>query len=85
MVVIRLARGGNRNRPYFYIVVADSHARRDGNFIEKIGFSNPIAKGNSEAYRIDMERVNYWLSVGAQLSPAVKKLVKHAAANTTVN
>ncbi|RTK95704.1 MAG: 30S ribosomal protein S16 [Neisseriaceae bacterium] len=76
MVVIRLARGGNKHRPYFSIVAADSHARRDGRFIEKIGFYNPVAPEGVEAVRIDKERVSYWTSVGAQLSPAVKKLVK---------
>ncbi|MCE2705779.1 MAG: 30S ribosomal protein S16 [Proteobacteria bacterium] len=80
MVVIRLARGGNRNRPYFYIAVADSRARLQGRFIEKIGFHNPLANENTESFRIDSERLNHWVSVGAQTSPAVKKLLKtHAA------
>ncbi len=82
MVIIRLARGGNRNRPYFYIVAADSHARRDGRFIEKLGFHNPIAGEKSEPFRINMERATYWTSVGAQMSPAVKKLIKiHASSS----
>ena len=76
MVVVRLARGGNRNRPYFYIVVADSHARLQGRFIEKLGFYNPVAPENVESFRIDTERLAYWTGVGAQMSPAVKKLVK---------
>lgn len=76
MVVIRLARGGSHNRPYFPIVVADSRARRDGRFIEKIGFCNPVAVEGTEAVRIDAERVSYWVSVGAQISPAVKKIIK---------
>lgn len=76
MVIIRLARGGNRNRPYFYVVVTDSRARRDGKFIEQLGFYNPCAAENAEEFRIKQERVNYWESVGAQISPTVKKLIK---------
>jgi small subunit ribosomal protein S16 len=76
MVVVRLARGGNRNRPFFYIVAADSRARRDGRFIEKLGFYNPIANENTESFRVNAERLEHWVSVGAQMSPAVKKLVK---------
>ena len=76
MVVIRLARGGNRNRPYYYIVAADSHARLQGRFIEKLGFHNPLAGEKVEGFRINSERLDYWVSVGAQVSPAVKKLVK---------
>ncbi len=80
MVVIRLARGGRHNRPYYSIVATDSRARRDGRFIEKLGFYNPVAPESVEAVRIDSERVSYWTSVGAQLSPAVKKLIKNYAA-----
>lgn len=76
MVVIRLARGGSRNRPYYYIVVADAHARLKGRFIEKLGFHNPLAKENVEAFRMNSERLEYWVGVGAQLSPTVKKLIK---------
>lgn len=78
MVVIRLARGGNKHRPYFSIVATDSRARRDGRFIEKVGFYNPVAPESVEAVRIDNARVEYWTSVGAQISPAVKKLLKKA-------
>lgn len=78
MVVIRLARGGNKHRPYFSIVATDSRARRDGRFIEKVGFYNPVAADNAESVRIDNARVDYWVSVGAQVSPAVKKLLKNA-------
>ena len=81
MVVVRLARGGNRNRPYYYIVAADSHARLQGRFIEKLGFYNPVAGEKGESFRIDSERVAYWEGVGAQLSPAVKKLIKTHASN----
>lgn len=78
MVVIRLARGGNKHRPYYSIVATDSRARRDGRFIEKVGFYNPVAPESVEAVRIDNARVEYWTSVGAQVSPAVKKLLKRA-------
>jgi small subunit ribosomal protein S16 len=77
MVVVRLARGGSHNRPYFYIVVADSRARRDGRFIEKLGFYNPLVKEQAESFRVNNERLQYWISVGAQTSPAVKKLIKN--------
>lgn len=76
MVVVRLARGGSHNKPYFYIVVADSRARRDGRFIEKLGFYNPSKKEGTEFFKVDSERLNYWVGVGAQPSDAVKKLVK---------
>lgn len=77
MVVVRLARGGSHNRPYFYIVTADSRARRDGRFIEKLGFYNPLVKEQAESFRINNERLQYWVGVGAQVSPAVKKLIKN--------
>lgn len=77
MVVIRLARGGSRNRPYYSIVVADSRARRDGRFIEKLGFFNPEGKEGAENFRINQERLGHWVNVGAQMSPTVKKLVKN--------
>ena len=80
MVVIRLARGGAKKRPFFNVVVADSRNRRDGRFIERVGFYNPVAKEGQEAVRIDGERVAYWQSQGAQLSEAVAKIVKRAAA-----
>lgn len=78
MVVVRLARGGSHNRPYFYIVAADSRARRDGRFIEKLGFYNPLIKEQGEPFRVNDERLQHWISVGAQVSPAVKKLVKNS-------
>ena len=77
MVVVRLARGGSHNRPYFYIVVADSRARRDGRFIEKLGFYNPSAKDAILSFKVNSERLAYWVGVGAQMSPTVKKLVKN--------
>ena len=80
MVVIRLSRGGSKARPFFNIVVADKRDRRDGRFIERIGFYNPIAKGQAESLRVAHDRLNHWTSVGAQCSPTVIRLVKQAAA-----
>ena len=74
MVVIRLSRGGSKKRPFFSIVAADSRSRRDGRFIERIGFYNPIAAGAEEPIRIAQDRLAYWQGVGAQLSPAVARL-----------
>ena len=79
MVVIRLARGGAKKRPYFNVVVADSRNRRDGRFIERVGFYNPVAREGQEAVRLDSERITYWQGHGALLSDAVAKLVKRAA------
>ena len=80
MVIIRLSRGGSKNRPFFNVVVADSRNRRDGRFIERVGFYNPVATEGQEAMRLQMERVTFWQSKGAQLSDAVAKLVKRAGA-----
>jgi len=79
MVVIRLSRGGAKARPFFNIVVADKRNRRDGRFIERIGFYNPIATANEENIRIAQDRLTYWKSVGAQASPTVERLVNQAA------
>ena len=76
MVVIRLARGGAKKRPFYNIVVADSRCRRDGRFIERIGFYNPMATGNEEGLRLNNERLAYWQGNGAQLSDTVTKLVR---------
>jgi small subunit ribosomal protein S16 len=80
MVVIRLSRGGAKGRPFFNIVVADKRVRRDGRFIERLGFYNPIAKDNEESVRIAQDRLTYWREVGAQASPTVERLLKQAAA-----
>jgi small subunit ribosomal protein S16 len=80
MVTIRLARGGSKKRPFYNIVVADSRDRRDGRFIERIGFYNPIAKGGEEGLRIAQDRLTYWKGVGAQASPTVERLINQAAA-----
>ena len=76
MVIIRLSRGGSKNRPFFNVVVADSRNRRDGRFIERVGFYNPVAAEGSEALRLDQERISYWTGNGAQLSDTVARLVK---------
>jgi small subunit ribosomal protein S16 len=80
MVVIRLSRGGSKARPFFNIVVADKRVRRDGRFIERIGFYNPLAKGGEEGLRIAQDRLTYWKGVGAQSSETVDRLIKQAAA-----
>lgn len=79
MVVIRLSRGGAKKRPFYNVVVTDSRRRRDGNFIERVGFYNPTAPEGTESLRINKERLAYWQSVGARLSDTVAKLVKNAA------
>jgi small subunit ribosomal protein S16 len=80
MVVIRLARGGAKKRPFFNIVVADSRNRRDGRFIERVGFYNPIASESEEALRLALDRVEHWKHKGAKLSDTVAGLVKRASA-----
>src|SRR5438094_7979625 len=75
MVVIRLARGGAKKRPFYNIVATDSRNRRDGRFIERIGFYNPMASGAAQSLSITAERLAYWQGVGAQLSPTVARLV----------
>lgn len=81
MVTIRLARTGAKKRPFYHIVVADSRKPRDGRYIERVGFFNPIATGSEERLRIDQERINHWVSQGAQTSDRVSQLLKdHAKA-----
>ncbi|MEM0912827.1 MAG: 30S ribosomal protein S16 [Pseudomonadota bacterium] len=80
MVTIRLQRGGAKKRPFYQVVVADSRRARNGKFIENIGFFNPTAQGQAEKLRIDLERVEYWVSKGAGLSDRVSRLVKDAKA-----
>lgn len=82
MVVIRLARGGAKKRPFFNMVVADSRNRRDGRFIERVGFYSPVAAEGSEGMRLDQDRINYWTGNGAQLSDTVARLVKQNKAAT---
>ena len=76
MVVIRLSRSGNKNRPYFNVVVADSRKPRDGRFIERIGFYNPMAREGSETLRLETDRIEYWQDHGALLSQTMTRIVK---------
>ena len=78
MVTIRLARGGAKNRPFYHVVVTDSRNSRDGRYIERLGFFNPLARGNEERLRLDVERIAHWQSHGAQPSDRVAKLIKDA-------
>jgi small subunit ribosomal protein S16 len=80
MVVIRLARGGAKKRPFYNIVVADARNRRDGRFIERVGFYNPVASGAEQPLRVAFDRVEHWASNGAQMSPTVARLVAEAKA-----
>ena len=80
MVVIRLARSGAKKRPFYNMVVTDSRNRRDGNFVERVGFYNPVAAQSEQGLVIDAERLAYWTGKGAQLSPTVARLAKQAAA-----
>jgi small subunit ribosomal protein S16 len=78
MVSIRLARGGSNRRPFYHVVVSDSRSPRDGRYIERLGFFNPQARGQEEALRLDSERIDYWVSKGAQPSERVASLIKGA-------
>jgi len=76
MVTIRLSRKGAKKRPFYHIVVTDSRNKRDGRYIERVGFYNPMASGKEEELRVDHERAKYWMSQGAQASERVAKLFK---------
>ncbi|AUD78418.1 30S ribosomal protein S16 [Kangiella profundi] len=78
MVTIRLARGGSKKRPFYHVVVADVRARRDGRFIERVGFFNPVARGNEERLRLDNDRIQHWIGEGAQTTDRVAALIKQA-------
>ncbi len=80
MVIIRLARGGSKKRPFYSINVCDSRCRRDGRFIERVGYYNPMAAGQAVRLNVNQERLAYWQSQGAQLSETVARLVKEAKA-----
>ena len=80
MVIIRLARGGSKKRPFYHLTVTDHRNARNGRFIERVGFFNPIARGQEERLRVDADRIEYWQGQGAQLSQRVAKLVKDATA-----
>ncbi len=81
MVVIRLARGGAKKRPFYNIVVADARERRDGRFIERVGFYNPVAAGGEQKLRVATDRIAHWNGVGARMSPTVARLVDEAKRN----
>ncbi len=83
MVTMRLSRGGAKKKPFYHITVADSRRARDSRFIERIGFFNPLAKGQEERLRLDLERMAFWQSQGAQVSVRVSTLAKDAAAAAT--
>mgnify|MGYP000066475608 CR=1 FL=1 len=76
MVVIRMARGGSKGRPFYRVVVADKRSPRDGRYIERVGFFNPVAAGPEERIRLDIARIEHWISQGAQPSDRVASLVK---------
>lgn len=76
MVVIRLSRGGAKKRPFYHIVVSDKRRSRDGRFIERLGYFNPIASGKDVGLELNIERVQYWIANGAQASDRVKSLIK---------
>lgn len=76
MLAIRLSRGGTKKRPFYHVVASDSRNARDSKFIERLGFFNPIARGQEEELRLDLERIEYWQSKGGQVSDRVKSLIK---------
>ncbi|MBS1213816.1 MAG: rpsP [Proteobacteria bacterium] len=82
MVTIRLARGGAKKRPFYHVVVADSRSKRDGRYIERVGFFNPVAKGQEERVRLDQERIQHWMGHGAQTTGRVESLIKEYAKRT---
>jgi len=79
MVTIRLSRGGSKKRPFYHLTVTDSRSARDGRYIERVGFFNPIARGQEERLRVETDRVEFWLAKGATTSDRVKTLLKDAA------
>lgn len=78
MITIRLARGGAKSRPFYHLVVADKRSPRDGRFIEKLGYYNPLAKGKDIPLSFNLERINHWMSMGAQASDSAMRLIKEA-------
>lgn len=83
MVTIRLARGGAKKRPFYHITVSDSRKARNGRFVERIGFYNPLATGKEERLRVDLQRMEYWASQGAVPSERVAKLVREVSTAAT--
>ncbi|WP_225639389.1 30S ribosomal protein S16 [Candidatus Profftia sp. (ex Adelges kitamiensis)] len=83
MVKIRLARGGSKKRPFYQIIVTDSRNARDGGFIDRVGFFNPLAVGHAEYMYFDLKRVHHWINLGAKMSDRVNKLIKNTNKNNT--
>lgn len=79
MVTIRLSRGGAKKRPFYHVVVTDSRNKRDGRYIERLGYFNPVAAGSDTRLKLDRERMDYWLGQGAQASERVSQLIKESA------
>lgn len=79
MVSIRLSRGGSKKRPFYHVTVTDSRSARNGRYIERVGFFNPVARGQEERLRIDAERINFWVEQGAKCSERVEKLLREQA------
>jgi len=78
MVTIRLSRGGAKKRPFYHVVVTDSRSRRDGRYIERVGYFNPVARGAEKRLEVSLDRVEHWVSKGAATSDRVKSLIKEA-------
>ncbi|QEY14631.1 30S ribosomal protein S16 [Cellvibrio sp. KY-GH-1] len=78
MVTIRLSRGGSKKRPFYHLTVTNSRSARNGRFLERIGFFNPVARGQEERLRIDADRLAHWVGQGAQLSERVEQLVSES-------
>lgn len=76
MVTIRLSRTGAKKKPFYHVVVTDSRNARDGRYIERLGFFNPMAKGGEERLRIALDRIDHWVGQGAQTSERVGDLLK---------
>jgi small subunit ribosomal protein S16 len=83
MVTIRLARTGSKKRPFYHVHVAEKSSKRDGRYIERVGFYNPVARGGEQKLRLDSERVDHWLKLGAQPSDRVAALIKEWSKTTT--
>ncbi len=78
MVTVRLSRGGAKKKPFYHVVVTDSRNRRDGRYLEQVGFFNPMARGKEERLRLDRARIEHWVGLGAQLSDRVASLIKES-------
>lgn len=76
MVTIRLSRGGAKKQPFYHVVATDSRNKRDGRYIERLGFYNPVARGDAQGVQIDLDRIDHWIGNGAQMSDRVRNIVK---------